>query len=119
MCLATPHDKVRGLGLGLMYEKHWASGFRDLSDSASPDRPATGFAHKGDDLRAFESAGATFDELVGHYRQASAPGRGGDGGRRVRDSLPMTLRASREAGYCPRPPGDLAAAAAEGCGPAQ
>ena len=107
MCLATLHDKVRGLGLGLMYEKHWGTGFRDLFDNASADWPATELAQKVVDLRAFEAAGVPVDELIANYRETFA--RDGDAGR-VLDSLPMTLRAYREAGYCPPVPADLAAA---------
>ena len=111
MCLATLHDRARGLGLGPTYEKHWRSGFRDLFDSASAEWPATDVARKAVDLRAFESAGVSVAELVEHYRQTHArDGEGGGGGRRVLDSLPSTLRAYREAGYRARVPADLAAA---------
>ena len=58
MCLNTLHDKARALGLGAMYEKHWARNeFRDLFDEQSPGWPATPIAQKVIDLRAFESAG--------------------------------------------------------------
>ena len=108
MCLTTLHDRVRNLGLGLMYEKHWASGFRDLFDDRSPEWPATDVAQKVVDLQAFESAGVPVDELIGHYRETFA--REGDGGRRVLDGLPTAMRAYREAGYRPRLPDDVAAA---------
>lgn len=46
MSLATPHDKVRNLGLGQMYEKHWGRRFRDRFDQQSPDWAATPIAQK-------------------------------------------------------------------------
>jgi len=108
MCLQTLHDKVRNLGLGLMYEKHWETGFRDLFDHTSAEWPDTEMAQKVVDLRCFESAGVTVEELIANYRETFARGEG-DGGR-VLDSLPATVRAYREAGYCPRVPADLDAA---------
>ena len=110
MCLLTLHDKVRNLGLGAMYEKHWGQGnFRDLFDDHSPDWPATAVAEKVIALKAFESAGVPVAEIIGHYREtlASQP----DGGS-VLDRLPDAMRAYRAAGYCPRLPDELAAAMA-------
>ena len=98
MCLATLHDKARNLGLGMMYEKHWGrSGFRDLFDRTSPQWSATQVGEKVVDLRAFETAGLPVDELIQHYRETY--GRDGDTGH-ILDSLPATMQAYRDAGYC-------------------
>lgn len=100
MCLKTLHDKARSLGLGLMYEKHWASEFRDLFDDRSPEWAATSLVEKMVDLRAFEAAGVPVDELVENYRETLG---GQPGGGQVLQSLPSTLAAYQEAGYRPSP----------------
>src|SRR3954453_20257945 len=112
MCLRTLHDKVRNLGLGAMYEKHWGNGgFRDLLDHTSPNWASSAIDEKVNDLEAFAAAGVPVEELINNYREtlAKEPGNGGGGGG-AGDSLPATLRAYRDAGYTPPPPGDLAAA---------
>jgi hypothetical protein len=110
MCLRTLHDKVRNLGLGALYERHWGrGGFRDLFDDQSPDWASTSVAEKVVALRAFESAGVTADEIIANYREtlASQPG-----GERALGRLPAALRAYRAAGYAPRLTDDGAEAAA-------
>jgi hypothetical protein len=111
MCLLTLHDKVRNLGLGAMYEKHWGrGGFRDLFDDRSPDWPATPVAEKVIALQAFELAGVPVGEIIGHYRQTLAAQPGGGS---VLDRLPAAMRAYRDAGYRPSLPDELAAAVAD------
>jgi hypothetical protein len=105
MCLATLHDKVRTLGLGMLSEKHWGgSGFRDLFDERSPEWSATSMPEKISHLKAFHSAGVSADELISHYRETYA--QQGDP-ERVLDSLPTTMRAYRDAGYWPTLPKHL------------
>jgi hypothetical protein len=105
MCLATLHDRVRSLGLGMMYEKHWGdSGFRDLFDERSPEWSATAMPEKISHLKAFQSAGVSADELINHYRETYA--QLGDPAH-VLASLPATMRAYRDAGYWPPLPEDL------------
>lgn len=105
MCLQTLHDKARTLGLGAMYEKHWARcEFRDLFDDKSPDWPATPVAEKVIDLRAFESAGIPATELIDNYRETTRRQPGGEG---ILDRLPIALQAYRSAGYSPALPQDL------------
>jgi hypothetical protein len=105
MCLATLHDKVRNLGLGMMYEKHWGdSGFRDLFDEHSREWRSTSMPEKIVHLKAFQSAGVSTDELINHYRETYT--QQGDPGH-VLDSLPATMRAYRDAGYWPTLPDDL------------
>src|SRR5687768_9040900 len=100
MCLQTLHDKVRNLGLGALYERHWGrDGFRDLFDDHSPDWASTPMAEKVVALRAFESAGVTAGEIIGHYRETLA---GQPDGEEALGRLPAVLRAYREAGYTPR-----------------
>jgi hypothetical protein len=98
MSLATLHDRVRNLGLGLMFEQHWGRGFRDLFDQTSPDWATTGIVEKVNHLKAFESAGVSVAELLGHYRETYVAQ--GDPGH-VLDSLSTTLQAYRDAGYLP------------------
>jgi hypothetical protein len=105
MCLHTLHDKARTLGLGAMYEKHWARcEFRDLFDDKSPDWPATPIAEKVIDLRAFESAGVPVTELIMNYRETLLRQ---PGGGRILDRLPVALQAYRGAGYSPALPEDV------------
>jgi hypothetical protein len=107
MCLRTLHDKVRNLGLGALYERHWGRGdFRGLFDDGSPDWPSTAMAEKVVDLRAFASAGVPACEILGHYRETLS---GLPGGAGVLARLPATLRAYREAGYSPPLPDDVEA----------
>lgn len=106
MCLQTLHDKARKLGLGALYEKHWArSEFRDLFDDRSPDWPAMPVPEKAIALRAFESAGLSVAELIDNYRE-TLRGESGAGDVAL-DRLPATMRAYREAGYSPKLPEDL------------
>jgi hypothetical protein len=108
MCLQSLHDKVKNLGLGAMYERHWGlGGFRDLFDDGSADWPSTALAEKVIALRAFESAGVTVAEIIGHYRQTLGRQAGGD---QALARLPATLRAYRTAGYAPPLPADVEAA---------
>lgn len=72
MSLKTLHDRARNLGLGQMYEKHWASDFRDLFDDRSPAWSATGMSEKVIDLKAFEGAGLPVAEIIEHYRETVA-----------------------------------------------
>jgi hypothetical protein len=105
MCLETLHDKARTLGLGAMYEKHWArGGFRDLFDDQSPDWLATPMAEKMIDLRAFESAGLPVAELIGHYCETLQTQTAGD---RALGRLPAAVLAYREAGYSPSLPDNV------------
>ena len=106
MCLRTLHDRVRDLGLGQMYERHWADGFRGLLDNASAEWLATAVAEKVIDLKGFASAGVSAEELIGHYRQTLAQ----DGRTEVGDSLASTMGEYRRAGYWPPLPEDLEAA---------
>lgn len=108
MCLRTLHDKVRGLGLGAMYERHWGSGFRDLLDNSSADWAATAMAEKVIDLKGFASAGVSAEELIHHYRQTQAQ----DGRAGAADNLASTMADYRTAGYWPPLPDDLEAAMA-------
>src|SRR5215207_2032815 len=101
MCLRTLHDRVRGLGLGLMYERHWSSDFRDLFDESSDAWSATSLPEKVIDLRAFEAAGVPVDELIENYRETIA---GQPGGDRVLERLPVAMRAYADAGFRPRLP---------------
>lgn len=96
MCLKTLHDRARNLGLDQMYEKHWASDFRDLFDDRSPAWSRTGMSEKVIDLKAFEGAGIPVAEIIEHYREtvAEQPGNGD-----VLDSLPRTMQAYHDAGY--------------------
>ncbi|HSU68298.1 MAG TPA: hypothetical protein VLJ39_15575 [Tepidisphaeraceae bacterium] len=96
MCLLTLHDKIRRLGLGAMYEKHWASGFRDLLDSQSPEWEQSPLAQKMIDLAAFESAGVGLGEIVENYRETwgRAPN-----GPNVLNSLSEALQRYRAAGF--------------------
>src|SRR5215216_464878 len=99
MCLRTLHDKVRKLGLGAMYEKHWANGgFRDLLDNASPDWSSSAISEKVNDLEAFASAGVPVEEVIANYREtlSQQPELAG-----VDSSLPATMRAYRDAGFAP------------------
>jgi hypothetical protein len=108
MCLLTLHDRVRNLGLGAMYEKHWGNGgFRDLFDNRSPGWSATAMPEKVIDLQAFEAAGVPVGEIIGHYRETLARQ---PEVAHVLDSLPATMRAYRDAGYRPRLPDDIEAA---------
>ncbi|HZN69039.1 MAG TPA: hypothetical protein VFB66_27410 [Tepidisphaeraceae bacterium] len=106
MSLGTFHDKVRNLGLGAMYEKHWAYGFRDLFDPASPEWASTAVTQKVIDLKAFTSAGLSVEEIINHYRETVA----GEGGGHGLEGLPLAMRAYRQAGYWPPLPDDLDAA---------
>src|SRR5688572_26965003 len=106
MSLQTLHDRVRDLGLGAMYEKHWRSGFRDLFDNASADWSATALSEKVIDLKGFASAGVSAEELIDHYRQTVVQDARAD----VLASLAPTLVAYRKAGYSPHLPDDLEAA---------
>ena len=109
MCLLTLHDKVRNLGLGAMYEKHWAADFRDLFDNQSAPWRETALPEKVVDLKAFETAGVPVAEIIENYRATLA--RQPDG-KQVLDSLATTMRAYADAGFQPplpdsvRPPGD-------------
>lgn len=107
MCLMTLHDKVRSLGLGALYERHWGpgGGFRDLLDARSREWSASAVGQKVVDLKAFEAAGVPVAELIGHYRETYSQQPDGGG---VLDGLAPALRAYREAGYAPRLPDDLA-----------
>jgi hypothetical protein len=107
MCLQTLHDKARNQGLGLMYEKHWKSGFRDLFDQTSPIWTETDIVEKVNDLKAFEAGGVCVDELLDHYRQTYE--RCGDRDQ-VLDRLPATMQCYRDAGYWPRLPDEVARA---------
>ena len=112
MCLKTLHDKVRSLGLGALYERHWGrGGFRDLFDDQSPDWAATSVAEKIIALRAFEDAGVPVAEVLDHYRETLARE---PGGAVALARLPAALRAYRAAGYAPRLPDDLEGAVADG-----
>ena len=113
MCLRTLHDKVRRLGLGAMYEKHWRSDFRDLLDNGSPAWGATPLAQKVIDLKAFASAGVAVEEIIGHYRETLVR----DGKQQFLDSLPTTMLAYRGAGYWPPVPDDVEAAMGAAPGP--
>ena len=114
MCLQTLHDKVRALGLGSLYERHWGrGGFRDLFDDQSPDWPATQMPEKVVALRAFEAAGVPVAEVIGHYRQTLAQQPNGEGAAALA-RLPAALRAYRDAGFTPGLPDDLAAAVSGG-----
>jgi hypothetical protein len=105
MDLVTLHDKARALGLGAMYEKHWArGGFRDLFDDQSPDWPTATLAEKAIVLHAFESAGLTVAELIEGYRETL--GRDPDE-RRALDRLPAAMWVYWEAGYALRLPDDV------------
>jgi hypothetical protein len=105
MDLVALHDKARALGLGAMYQKHWArGGFRDLFDDQSPDWPTTTLAEKAIVLQAFESAGLAVAELIDGYRETL--GREADG-QRTLDRLPVAMWAYWEAGYALRLPDDL------------
>ncbi len=106
MSLTTLHDRVRGLGLAAMYERHERCGFRDLFDNASTDWASTALPQKVVDLKGFASAGVSPAEIIGHYRETAALG----GDARALDSLPATMRAYRDAGYWPPLPDDLDAA---------
>ena len=112
MSLQTLHDRVRNLGLGRMYERHWANGFRGLLDNASVEWPATAGAEKVIDLKGFASAGVSAEELIGHYRQTLAQ----DGKTDVLGGLSSTMKDYRRAGYWPPLPSDLEAAVAAGGG---
>ena len=100
MCLKTLHDKARALGLGLRYEKHWASDFRDLFDNRSPQWAATSLQEKLIDLNAFEAAGVPVSELVENYRETLGARPGAD---RALQSLPTTLSAYHRVGHLRRP----------------
>ena len=106
MCLRTLHDKVRNLGLGVMYEKHAETDFRDLLDNTSADWGATAMPQKVVDLKGFASAGVFPGEIIRHYRETMAL----NGTGRVLDSLPATMLAYRDAGYWPPLPDDIDAA---------
>ncbi|HZN69993.1 MAG TPA: hypothetical protein VFB66_32260 [Tepidisphaeraceae bacterium] len=103
MCLSTLHTKVRNLGLGAMYEKHWRNGFRELLDNSSPEWAATSVAQKVIDLKAFAAAGVSPAEIIENYRETLVR----DGKADALDALPATMRAYREAGYWPPLPDDL------------
>jgi hypothetical protein len=105
MCLQTLHDKARNRGLGLMYEKHWKSGFRDLFDQTSPTWTATEIVEKVNDLKAFEAAGVGVDEIIDHYQQTYELDGDPD---QVLDRLPATMQRYRDAGYWPRLPDEVA-----------
>ena len=113
MCLRTLHDKVRTLGLGAMYEAHWRSGFRDLLDNASPEWAATDVRQKVIDLKAFASAGVSAEELISHYRETLVQ----EGRPEAFESLPLTMRAYRDAGYWPPVPDDVEAAMDDSASP--
>ena len=106
MCLRTLHDRVRNLGLGAMYEKHWRGGFRGLFDNASADWASSALPEKVIDLKAFASAGVSAEEIIGHYRQTLAE----DGRPDVLDGLASTMAEYRKAGYWPPIPDDVEAA---------
>ena len=108
MSLLTLHDRVRNLGLGAMYERHWRGGFRGLFDNASADWAATALPEKVIDLKGFASAGVSAEEIIGHYRQTLAQ----EGRADALDGLASTMRDYRNAGYSPPLPGDLEAAVA-------
>jgi hypothetical protein len=112
MCLLTLQDKVRGLGMGAMYEGHLANGgFRDLLDGRSAEWASTPVAQKVIDLRGFEAAGVSAAELVGHYRQSLARQPGGEDG--LLAGLAAAMRTYRAAGYAPPLPPDVEAAVRE------
>ena len=113
MCLRTLHDRVRALGLGAMYERHWGSGFRGLFDNASPDWAATAMPEKVIDLKGFESAGVSAEEIIGHYRQTLAQ----EGRADALDGLASTMADYRRAGYWPPLPDDVEAAMGAGAAP--
>ena len=106
MCLRTLHDRVRNLGLGAMYDKHLACGFRDLFDNASPEWSATEMPQKVIDLKGFAAAGVPPEELIAHYRETLAL----EGNTAAEQSLPGTMAAYRDAGFWPPLPGDVDAA---------
>ena len=106
MCLRTLHDRVRNLGLGALYERHWPSGFRGLLDNASPDWASTALPEKVIDLKGFASAGVSAEEIIGHYRESLAQAGGPD----VVDRLASTMAEYRRAGYWPPLPDDIEAA---------
>jgi hypothetical protein len=98
MCLMTLHDKVRSLGLGALYERHWGpgGGFRDLFDAASAEWRGSAVGQKVVDLKAFAAAGISVEELVGHYRETYGRREDGDA---VLAGLPEAIRAYRDAGF--------------------
>ena len=106
MCLRTLHDRVKNLGLALMYEKHARTDFRDLLDNTSADWGSTAMPQKVVDLKGFASAGVFPGEIIRHYRETMALG----GTTGVLDSLPATMLAYRDAGYWPPLPDDVDAA---------
>jgi len=107
MCLMTLHDRVRNLGLGMMYEQHWGNDFRALLNSASSEWEATTMPEKIVHLEAFENAGVSVEELIANYRETVA--RGPDTAWLL-DNLQVTMRGYAEAGYRPRLPADIEAA---------
>jgi hypothetical protein len=115
MCLRTLHDRVKNLGLGALYERHWSGGFRGLLDNASPEWAATALPEKVIDLKGFASAGVSPEEIIGHYRQTLAQ----DGRPDALDGLASTMADYRRGGYWPPLPADLEAAMAARAGPAQ
>ena len=72
MSLKTLHDRARNLGLGAMYERHWANDFRDLFDGGSSAWAATDAAEKVIALKAFEAAGLPVAEIIEHHRERSS-----------------------------------------------
>ncbi len=112
MCLRTLHDRVKDLGLGAMYERHWAGGFRGLFDNASPEWASTALAEKVIDLKGFASAGVSPEEIIGHYRQTMAQG----GRLDLLGGLASTMADYRRAGYWPPLPDDVEAAMAGAAG---
>ena len=111
MCLTTLHDRVRRLGMGAMYEGHLAQAdFRDLFDMRSAEWASTPMPQKLVDLKAFEAAGVSVAEMIGHYRETMArqPGGGGEDG--PMPGLAAAMLAYRQAGYAPALPPDVEAA---------
>jgi hypothetical protein len=91
----------------MMYEQHWGSDFRDLLNSGSSEWDETTMPEKIVDLRAFESAGVSVEELIVHYRETMTrqPDTAG-----LLENLQVTMRYYAEAGYRPRLPADIEAA---------
>ena len=108
MCLRTLHDRVRNLGLGALYERHWQSAFRGLFDNGSVEWTATALPEKVIDLKGFASAGVSAEEIISHYRETLAQ----DGRPDVREGLASTMAEYRNAGYWPPIPEDVEAAIA-------
>jgi hypothetical protein len=102
MSLRTLHDRARRLGLGAMFERHWAhEDFRDLFDHGSAAWRTSSIVEKANDLRALAAAGIGVDELIALYRETLAAA-GDPTGSLAR--LPDTLEAYAEMGYSVAPP---------------